>query len=62
MPKTDAGRRANAKWDAAHMAVLSCKLRREIADSFKEAAAARGMTPAALMRELIDNYLEVTDK
>lgn len=55
---TDAQRRANNKWDAKNMAVISCKLKREIAENFKTAAKANGTTPNELFRGWIAAYLE----
>lgn len=55
---TDAKRRANNKWDSKNMSVISCKLKREIAESFKAAAKANGTTPNELIRGWIAGYLE----
>lgn len=57
---TEAHKRANARWDAKNLTVLTCKMRREKADAFKAAAAAHGTTPHALMRGWIDQYLAET--
>lgn len=42
---SDAKRRANDKWDAAHSFRFSVKVGREEAETFKEACARRGVTP-----------------
>lgn len=55
--KSEAKRRADAKWDAENMAVISCKLKREIAETFKAAAKANGTTPNELFRGWIAEYL-----
>ena len=54
---TDAQSRARNKWDAENMSVISCNLKREIAESFKAAAKSNGTTPNALIRGWIAAYL-----
>ena len=54
---TDAQKRTRNKWDAENMAVISCKLKREIAESFKTTAKSRGTTPNELIRGWIVEYL-----
>lgn len=55
---TDAQKRTRNKWDAENMSVISCKLKREIAENFKIAAKSRGTTPNELIRGWIAAYLE----
>lgn len=55
---TEAQKRTRDKWDAENMSVLSCKLKREIAENFKTAARSRGTTPNELIRGWIAAYLE----
>ena len=54
---TDTQRRARNKWDAENMSVISCKLKREIAESFKVVAKSNGTTPNELIRGWIATYL-----
>ena len=54
---TDTQRRARHKWAAENMSVISCKLKREIAESFKAAAKSNGTTPNELIRGWIAAYL-----
>mgnify|MGYP002766763054 FL=1 len=54
---TDAQSRARNKWDAENMSVIPCKLKREIAESFKAAAKSNGTTPNELIRGWIAAYL-----
>ena len=54
---TDAQKRTRNKWDAENMSVISCKLKREIAENFKIAAKSRGTTPNELIRGWISDYL-----
>lgn len=55
---TDAQKRTRNKWDAENMSVISCKIKREIADDFKATARANGTTPNELIRGWISNYLD----
>lgn len=55
---TEAQKRTRDKWDAENMSVISCKLKREIAENFKTAAKANGTTPNELFRGWIARYLE----
>lgn len=54
---TDAQKRTRNKWDAENMSVISCKIKREIADDFKATARANGTTPNELIRGWISDYL-----
>ncbi len=54
---TDAQKRTRNKWDAENMSVISCKIKREIADDFKATARANGTTPNELIRGWINDYL-----
>ena len=54
---TEAQKRTRDKWDAENMSVISCKLKREIAENFKTAARANGTTPNELIRGWIATYL-----
>ena len=55
---TEAQKRARDKWDAENMSVISCKLKREIAENFKTAVKANGTTPNELFRGWIAAYLK----
>ena len=57
MPKTEAQRRASAKWDAAHTAYISCRLRKDVVAEFKAAAKEHGTTPNALICGWINDYI-----
>ena len=54
---TDAQKRTRNKWDANNMSVIACKLKREIAETFKAAAKANSTTPNELIRGWITEYL-----
>ena len=55
---TDAQKRTRNKWDAENMSVISCKLRRDVAERFKDAARAAETTPNELIRGWISNFLD----
>lgn len=57
MAQTDAQRRAVNKWQAAHMATLSCKLKKEDAEAFRAACEAAGTTPNAVFRAAIAQFM-----
>ena len=62
MPLSEARKRANKKWDAANMQNLSIKVRREYADRIRAATAAAGTTPAAIMRQALDAFMEEKER
>ena len=56
--KTDAQRRAQNKWQTAHESTLGCKLKRPVADSFREYATANNTTVSALLSQFVKDTLE----
>lgn len=58
MALSEARKKANAKWDAANMATIACKLRKDTAERFKQYAQEHGTTPNALIREYIMRLLD----
>lgn len=57
MALTDAKRRANNKYIAEHMTVLGCKVKKEEADAFRAACAARGTTVNAVFRSAMEDFM-----
>ena len=57
MAQTDAQKRAAKKYQAAHMASVGIKLRKEDAEAFKAACAAAGTTPSAVLRAAISQFM-----
>lgn len=55
---TEAQKRATAKWQAANMAHVVCKLRADIAAEFAVLAERNGTTRNALIRGWILDYIE----
>ena len=54
---TDAKRRANRKYDALHMTVLGCKVRKDYADQIRAEAKARGTTVNAILLEALRRFM-----
>ena len=54
---TDAKRRANRKYDALHMTVLGCKVRKGYADQIRAEAKARGTTVNAILLEALRRFM-----
>ena len=55
---SDAKKRANAKWDKAHMMILGCKVRKDFAAQFREACTAAGTTPNAVLKQAAEQFLK----
>ena len=45
---SDAKKKANAKWDKAHMMILGCKVRKDLA----------GTTPNAVLKQAAEQFLK----
>lgn len=58
MGLTDAKRRANNKYIAANMTVLGCKVRKDEAEAFKAACKAAKITPNAVFRQAMREFME----
>ena len=57
MAQTDAQKRAAKKYQAAHLASIGIKMRREEAEAFKGACAAANTTPSAVIRAAISQFM-----
>ena len=57
MPKTDAGKRANAKWDAKNRTIIACKSRRDKAEAFKAICKENGTTANAVFTAAMDAFM-----
>lgn len=55
--QTDAQRKATAKWHAKNLTNVAARVRREVAEDFKDAAKRDGTTPNALIQGWIAAYL-----
>ena len=58
MPVSESRRRANAKWDAANMVTLGCRMRRDSAEQFKSACYSAGTTPNAVFTAAAADFME----
>ena len=58
MPLTEAKRKANNKYSAAHYTVIGCKVRKEYAEEFRLACAEAGTTPNAVLKAAADKFLQ----
>lgn len=58
MALTDAKRKANNKYIAAHMTVLGCKVRKDKAERFKLLCAETGTTVNAVFTSAMDKFME----
>lgn len=57
MAQTEAQKAAVRRWQAAHMTVLSCKLKTEEADQFRATCKAAGTNPNAVFRAAISQFM-----
>ena len=55
---TEAQKRANLKWDKAHMTVVGVKVTRKVASDFTEACRVLGKTKGEVLRQAIVATLE----
>ncbi len=55
---SEAKKASNARWDADNMAYQTVKVRREILEDFKAAAAARGDKVNTILREAMEKYIQ----
>lgn len=57
MALTEARKRANAKWDKANMASLSCRVKMDTANAFRELCEQRGTTVSMALSTFIKSEL-----
>ena len=57
MPLSEAKKRSNAKWDSANMAVISVKMRRDLAEQFAALTKANGTTRNAVLLAAAREYI-----
>lgn len=55
---SEAKRKANNKYDAKHMTVLGCKVRKEYAERVKQKAQDTGTTVNAILKKALDDFME----
>lgn len=54
---SEAHKKGNRKWDAANMAVLGCKVKKEQAEKFKQHAEQQGTTANNLLKGFVLNAI-----
>ena len=57
MPRSEAKRRADNKYNLAHYTVLGCKMKITEAEEFKNTCKDSGTTPNAVFRKAIENFM-----
>ncbi|WP_406543861.1 hypothetical protein [Pseudobutyrivibrio sp.] len=57
MPRSEAKRRADNKYNLAHYTVLGCKMKITEAEEFKKACKDAGTTPNAIFRKAVDDFM-----
>lgn len=57
MAQTEAQKRATKKYQAAHLASIGIKMRKEDAEAFKAACTAANTTPSAIIRAAIAQFM-----
>jgi len=55
---SDAKKRANKKYDAAHMTNIACKVTREYAEALKAKAAQSGVSVHAILKSAADDFMQ----
>ena len=55
---SDAKRKANNKYDLANYTVVGCKVRKEIADQFRDVCKQKNTSPNAVFRDAIYDFMK----
>lgn len=58
MPVSEAKKKANAKWDSENMSTLSCKVKKEQAERFKDYCKQKGKTSNSMLRDYVMECIE----
>ena len=54
---TEAKRKANNKYDLANYTVVGCKIRKEVADQFRDECKRRGTSPNEVFKDAIRVFM-----
>lgn len=57
MAISDAKKKANAKWDSANMATLTCKVKKEQAEKFKAYCKEKDKTSNTVLKDYVLNCI-----
>ena len=60
--KKEVHHRNNVKWDRENMRSLTCRMRREEADIFKDWCAKRNTTPGRVLKEFVLEVISEEDQ
>jgi len=55
---SESKKRSNAKWDAANMTILGCRVTKTKADAFRKACSAAGTNPNAVLLSTVNKFIE----
>ena len=58
MTRTEAQKRAEAKYAKKNLTIVGCKVRREEAEAFKAVCKAAGTTPNAAFRQCMKDFMQ----
>lgn len=53
---------SNAKWDKENMTSLACRVKKDYAENFKAVCAEAGTTPNAVLKQAVEEFLQVHTK
>lgn len=56
--KSDSQRMAENKYTYKHYKLIACKVKKEVAEEFKEVCAAAGTTPNAVLTKCVLEFIE----
>lgn len=59
MTISGARKKANQKWDAANMATLACKVKKEHAEKFRQYCSMTGTSPNAVLQDFVYSCIGV---
>lgn len=58
-PKREGGERVSVKWDSRNLRTISTHLRKDEAEELRRICAAQHMTPYAMLREYLRDYIRL---
>ena len=62
MPRSEAKRRTDNKYNLAHYTVLGCKMKKTEAEEFKQACRDTGTSTNAVFRKAVAEFMNNTQK
>ena len=55
---SESQKRSRDKWDAANMATIGCKLKKDTAEKFRNACEKNGVKPNTVLKSFVLDYIE----